>query len=91
MNPVSLRDLPRGSRARIVEMPAGGECSERLEAMGIRVGKDVVKLSGMPFHGPVTLLLGGRQIAIGWKMSCSVMVLPLGMEEMRHDHGRLQG
>jgi len=31
----------------------------------------------MPFHGPVTLQLDGRQIAIGWKISSSVLVVPL--------------
>jgi ferrous iron transport protein A len=74
---VPLRDLPNGAFGRIAEMPAKDGCAERLEALGLRVGKVVEKVSGMPFHGPVTLQLDGRQIAIGWKISSSVLVVPL--------------
>ncbi|MDK2957990.1 MAG: ferrous iron transport protein [Synergistaceae bacterium] len=74
---VALRDLPNGAFGRIVEMPVKDGCAERLEALGLRVGKVVGKVSGMPFHGPVTLQLDGRQIAIGWKISSSVLVVPL--------------
>jgi len=74
---VALRDLPNGAFGRIAEMPAKDRCAERLEALGLRVGKVVEKVSGMPFHGPVTLQLDGRQIALGWKISSSVLVVPL--------------
>lgn len=74
---VPLRDLPNGASGCILEMPSKDGCSERLEALGLRVGKVVEKVSGMPFHGPVTLLLDGRQIAIGWKISSLVLVTPL--------------
>ena len=57
-------------------MPLQDGCAERLEALGLRVGKVIEKVSGMPFHGPVTLLLDGRQIAIGWKISSSILVSP---------------
>ena len=60
-------------------------CAERLEALGLRVGKVIEKVSGMPFHGPVTLLLDGRQIAIGWKISSSILVSPLKGRFSAHD------
>lgn len=85
---VPLRDLPNGAFGRIAEMPAKDGCAERLEALGLRVGKVVEKVSGMPFHGPVTLQLDGRQIAVGWKISSSVLVVPLASSEgagRRHD------
>ncbi len=80
---VPLRDLPNGSLGRIAEMPAKDGCAERLEALGLRIGKVVEKVSGMPFHGPVTLQLDGRQIAIGWKISSFVLVTPIS-ETMKH-------
>lgn len=92
---LTLRDLPNGSFARIVKIMSPQHnapehssscCAARLEALGLRVGKIVEKVSGMPFHGPVTLLLDGRQIAVGWNISSSVLVIP--MKERESTHGR---
>lgn len=93
---IALRDLQNGDSARIVqivspsqseaEAPLPGCCAARLEALGLRVGKIVEKVSGMPFHGPVTLLLDGRQIAVGWNISSNVLVTPL--KESEHPHGQ---
>lgn len=74
---IPLRKLPNGALGRILSMPEKDGCGARLEALGLRVGKVVEKISGMPFHGPVTLILDGRQIALGWKISSSVLVVPL--------------
>ncbi len=92
--PLTLRDLPNGAFARIVQIVspqqveevAGSSrrCSARLEALGLRTGKIVQKVSGMPFHGPVTLLLDGRQIAVGWNISAHVLVIPLKEREGSH-------
>ncbi|MCF7935367.1 MAG: ferrous iron transport protein A [Synergistales bacterium] len=60
----TIRDIPKGSVATVTSLP-GGQCRLRLEALGLRVGKTITKVSGMPFRGPTTLLLDGRQIAIG--------------------------
>ncbi len=92
---LSLRDLPNGSFARIVKIispqhsaPEHIACcsAARLDALGLRVGKIVEKISGMPFHGPVTLILDGRQIAVGWNISSNVLVVPV--EERENAHGR---
>lgn len=80
-----LRDLPNGTSAVVSEMPSQDGCAERLEALGLRVGKVIEKVSGMPFHGPVTLLLDGRQIAIGWKISSCILVSPLKGRFSTHD------
>lgn len=74
---IPLRQLSNGALGRISSMPEKDGCAARLEALGLRVGKVVEKISGMPFHGPVTLLLDGRQIAVGWKISSAVLVVPL--------------
>ncbi|MDI9371216.1 MAG: FeoA family protein [Synergistota bacterium] len=86
---MSLRDLPNGASGRIVSISSpksiggmtGACCAQRLEALGLRVGKVVEKISGMPFHGPVTLILDGRQIAVGWNISSNVFVLPVPERE----------
>ncbi|MDD2206646.1 MAG: FeoA family protein [Aminobacterium sp.] len=73
---LNLKDLENGIRAQIVQMPLG-ESRRRLEALGLREGKIIEKISGMPFHGPITIIVDGRQIAIGWRISSRVMVVPV--------------
>ena len=69
----TLNALEDGVRAVVSKMPAG-ECGKRLEALGLYPGKAFVKISGMPFHGPVTILLDQRQIAIGHGVSSHLIV-----------------
>ncbi|WP_334104058.1 FeoA family protein [Aminobacterium mobile] len=80
----SLKDLENGRKARIVTLPSG-ESRRRLEALGLREGKLVEKVSGMPFHGPVTIIVDGRQIAIGWRISSRVEVEPLLKNDLHYD------
>jgi len=70
---LTLNALEDGARAIVSKMPAG-ECGKRLEALGLYPGKAFVKVSGMPFHGPVTILLDQRQIAIGHGVSSHLIV-----------------
>ena len=81
---LSLRDLANGEEGQITALPTGEGCADRLEALGLRAGKVVKKVSGMPFHGPVTLLLEGRQIAIGWRLSSGILVNPMKGRLLTH-------
>jgi len=76
----TLETLKNGLDATVISMPSG-ECRRRLEALGLREGKRVRKISGMPFCGPVTVLLDGRQIAIGHGVACRVGVTVEGAKE----------
>ncbi len=60
MNLLQVKD---DESAVIKSIPAG-EAGQRLEALGLRVGKKIRKISGMPFGGPITLLLDGRHFAV---------------------------
>ncbi|HOG14883.1 MAG TPA: FeoA family protein [Synergistales bacterium] len=71
-----LCTLANGQTAKITALPQGMS-GRRLEALGLRPGKVVTKVSGMPFFGPVTIVLDGRQIAIGHGICCKVSVEPL--------------
>lgn len=48
----------------IIKRIPEGEAGQRLEALGLRSGKKIQKISGMPFGGPVTVLLDGRHFAV---------------------------
>ena len=73
---ITLHMLKNGEEATIQTIPSG-ECARRLEALGLRAGKKIRKVSGMPFKGPVTLILEGRQIAIGNRISRRITVFPI--------------
>ncbi|MDO4988329.1 MAG: FeoA family protein [Synergistes sp.] len=60
---MKLTELNDGERAIIVALP-DGEAAQRLEAVGLHVGKEIEKISCMPFGGPVTVLLDGRHFAV---------------------------
>jgi len=47
---------------------------QRLEAMGIRPGKKVTKVSSMLFRGPVTLRVDNAQVAVGFGMANRIIV-----------------
>jgi len=69
----TLNALEDGTQAVIAQM-LEGECGQRLEALGLYPGKSIRKISGMPFKGPVTILLDQRQIAIGHGISSRLIV-----------------
>ncbi|MBO8153868.1 FeoA family protein [Thermovirga sp.] len=71
-----LHLLKNGQKAKIVSLPPG-LCGRRIEALGLRPGKIIEKVSGMPFRGPITISLDGRQIAIGHGMSERIIIEPL--------------
>jgi len=49
----------------VVALHGGRGMVGRLESMGIRPGKVITKLSSQPMGGPVTVLVEGRQVAMG--------------------------
>lgn len=60
---MNLLDIKDNEKAVIKNIP-DGEAGERLEALGLRVGKEILKISDMPFEGPITLMLDGRHFAV---------------------------
>lgn len=65
----------RNGRACTVLSVAGGPClASRLDALGIRPGKRLVKLSGGILNGPVTVQVGSSRVAMGHGMAARVLV-----------------
>lgn len=53
------------------------ESGRRLEALGLRVGKRIHKISGMPWCGPITLELDGRHFAVAHNVAMRIEVVRL--------------
>ncbi|MFH1826676.1 MAG: FeoA family protein [bacterium] len=69
-----LTDLKNGQSGAVVRIEGGQGVARRLEAMGVRIGKQIRKISGMFIFGPVTIQVGQTQISIGHGMAAKIMV-----------------
>ena len=62
----------------IVSSLAGGQgMIRRLDAMGIRPGVIITKLSSQLMQGPVIVRVGTTQIALGYGMARKILIKPL--------------
>ncbi len=66
--------METGERGRVIEIAGGYGLTRRLEAMGIRPGKKITKVSSMLMRGPVTIQVDGAQLAIGFGMARRILV-----------------
>ena len=65
-----------GQSGKVVQILGGRAMIDRLSALGIRPGQRVTKVSSMLMRGPVTIQLGGAQVAIGFGMASKIIVEP---------------
>jgi ferrous iron transport protein A len=73
-SPISLFHMPVGTMGKIVQIDGGYGMSQRLDAMGIRVGSKIQKLTGQLMRGPVMLRVGNTRVAIGFGMARRIWV-----------------
>jgi len=71
---VTLGQMEAGQAGTIIKILGGRGLNQRLEALGIRPGKKVTKISTMLFHGPVTLRTDHTQVAVGFGMANKILV-----------------
>lgn len=69
-----LVNLGTGKKAVVTSIHGGIGVTGRLDAMGIRPGILLEKISGQPFRGPVVVQVGNNRIALGFGMACKVQV-----------------
>jgi len=71
---LTLAEMRTGQTGTVVGI-LGGHCLiRRLDALGIRPGKKVTKISSTLFHGPVTLRVDNAQVAVGFGMARKIIV-----------------
>lgn len=63
-----------GQRGKIVEINGGAGLAQKLEALGIRTGKEITKVSEQLMRGPVLLQYNQTQAALGFGMASKVLV-----------------
>ena len=71
---VTLRQMQSGRSGKVVEIQGGHGLANRLNALGIRPGKRITKVSSMLMRGPVTIQSGNTQVAVGFGMANRVII-----------------
>lgn len=69
-----LTEMRIGQKGTIVKIIGGTGSLAKLEALGIRIGAEVVKKSALIAHGPVIVAIGGTEIAMGYGMAQKIRV-----------------
>ncbi|NQT04090.1 MAG: ferrous iron transport protein A [Planctomycetes bacterium] len=73
-NRISLAQMRSGQKGRIVEINGGYGLACKLDALGIRTGKEITKISEQLVRGPVLLQQDRTQAAVGFGMASKVLV-----------------
>ncbi|MFW6105371.1 MAG: FeoA family protein [Chloroflexota bacterium] len=73
---LTLADMKTGQTGTVVGFLGGHGLIRRLDALGIRPGKKVTKLSSTLFRGPVMLKVDNAQVAVGFGMARKIIIEP---------------
>jgi ferrous iron transport protein A len=71
---LTLAEMRTGQTGTVVGVLGGHGLIQRLDALGIRPGKKVTKLSSTLFRGPVMLRVNNTQVAVGFGMARKIIV-----------------
>ena len=74
MNGERLTAVKAGSSGTVVAIDGGASLVKRLEALGIRPGVHITKRSSQLLRGPVTIIVGNSQVAIGHGMAKKILL-----------------
>lgn len=66
--------MSAGEQGTVLSVRGGGGVKRRLEAMGVRRGVAIEKITGSPFGGPVIVKIGSVRLAIGYGMAGKVLL-----------------
>lgn len=78
MQEQKLTALKAGASGTVVAIEGGALLVKRLEALGIRPGVHIIKRSSQLLRGPVTIVVGNSQLAIGHGMAKRILLRPKG-------------
>jgi ferrous iron transport protein A len=71
---LTLAEMRTGQTGTVVGVLGGHGLIQRLDALDIRPGKKVTKLSSTLFRGPVMLRVNNTQVAVGFGMARKIIV-----------------
>lgn len=74
MNTYTLNELSEGERCKVIAINGGTGLISKLDNLGIRLGKELVKINNSFFGGPIAVKVDNIKIAIGKNMANKIIV-----------------
>jgi len=74
MNERDLTQIKKGESVNVVEINGGQKFRDKVDAMGLRVGSRIIKISAQVLSGPITIQIGNTKLAIGHGMAKKILV-----------------
>ncbi|MFC1935467.1 ferrous iron transport protein A [Chloroflexota bacterium] len=74
----TLARMPGGCAGVVIAIEAGRGLTARLQALGVRPGRRILKFSNMLMHGPVMLEVDRTQVAVGFGAARRITVRMVG-------------
>jgi ferrous iron transport protein A len=71
---LTLAEMRTGQTGTVIGVLGGPGLVRRLDALGIRTGKKVTKISSTLFRGPITLGVDSARVAVGFGMARKIIV-----------------
>lgn len=71
---MALSRMQAGQSGIVIQIQGGYGLVNRLNALGVRPGKRITKISSMFMRGPVTIQVDRTQVAIGFGMASRIIV-----------------
>ncbi len=70
----AISQMKPGESGVVIEFLGGKGLKQRLESLGLRVGKRVTKVSSQIWRGPQVIRIGNTQIALGLGVANKILV-----------------
>lgn len=67
-------EMKRGERGEVIAIDGGQHMQKKLSDIGVRIGKEIVKVCNQPLSGPVQIKIGKIEVAIGHRMASRIKV-----------------
>ena len=73
-NHILLSNMEDGQEGIIIEIKGGRGLLNQCDRIGIRIGKNIKKISQQPIWGPVIFEQDNMKIAIGFRMASKILI-----------------
>ena len=71
---LTLAQMRTGQTGTVIGVLGGRGLVQRLDALGIRPGRKITKVSSALFRGPVMLRVNSAQVAVGYGMARKIII-----------------
>lgn len=73
MDAISLSKVAEGKKVKVIQI-FDEKIKKKMENMGIRIGKELVKIASSPLKGAITVQINNRYVAIGFGAAEKIIV-----------------